>query len=705
MSLTGFFEPQSVAVVGASRQKGKVGHEILAGLIGGGFEGDIYPVNPKVDELAGLRCYPDLNSIGAAPDLVAVVVPAEAVPDVIRQCAQVGVKHVVVITSGFKEVGEAGRKLEEQIAQLARDAGIRMIGPNCLGLMVPAAKLNVSFGGPLPAAGRIGYFSQSGSLLAAIVDIARETGAGFSKLVSIGNKADVDELDVLKALGADEKTEVIAGYLETITDGDAFIREAERISHAKPILLMKSGETGAGARAASSHTGRLAEAERAYECVFERAGVIRCVSITAQFDYARILVGQPLPAGPGVAIIANAGGPGIMAADAAERCGLELAALGEDTKRKLSEKLPPAASVHNPIDVLGDALADRYEFSLGVALDDPAVDAALVLLTPHAMTQCRATAEAVVRVRRARPEKPVVACFIGSSRVADAIDVLRAGDIPYYESPEFAVSALKAMNDYSRWRRRPKRVVKLFPVNRRKVEKIVRRYVRLAQREVGEMEAREILEAYGFVTPKGLVATDAEQAANFAEQIGYPVVLKIWSPDIVHKAEVGGVRTGLTGGGEVMDAFDLMMYRIPKKRPDAQIVGVLVQEMCTNGREVILGMNRDPHYGPLMMFGTGGVMVEVLRDVAFYLAPLTGAEAKEMLLSTRTYHLLQGRPGEEGVDIDAVAEGLQRLSQLVTEFPQIQEMDINPYVVGPAGATPIAVDARISVEPPDRGGA
>jgi acetyltransferase len=729
MSLKPFFEPRSVAVVGASRREGKVGHEVLASLIRAGFEGPVYPVNPHADQIEHLRCYPDLKHIGQTPDLVVVAVPPKAVADAMRQCAQVGVKHVIVLTSGFKEVGEDGRKLEQQIVQIARDAKIRMLGPNCLGVMSPGGKLNASFGGPLPELGRIGYFSQSGSLLAAIVDMARATGLGFSKLVSIGNKADVDEMDVLKAYGQDAETRVIAGYLETIADGDAFLREAERIGHQKPILLVKAGETGAGAEAASSHTGRLADSRQARECVFERAGVIRCQSIKAQFDYARAFASQPLPGGPGVVIIANTGGLGIMATDAAERQGLQLAAFGDQTRQRLAGSLPAAAHWSNPIDVLGDALADRFEAALDIALDDPNVHSALVLLTPHAMTECDATAEAVARVaaRKSRPSagagqgpwaapqeavaagseasssagpprgKPILACFLGASRVEKAIAILRKHKIPCYDSPESAIATLKAMADYARWCSRPKRVVRLFPVNRRKVEKIISRHLRLNDREIGEMEAKEILDAYGFVTPKGLVATSSEQAASFAEQIGYPVVLKIWSPDILHKAEVGGVRSGLTSPQEVTDAFDLMMYRIPKKCPDAEILGVLVQEMCRKGQEVILGMNRDAHYGPLMMFGMGGVLVEVLRDVAFYLAPLTAEEAREMLVSTRTYQLLKGTPGREGVDIDAIAEGLQRLSQLVTEFPQIQEMDINPYVVGPEGTTPIAVDARITV--------
>ena len=705
MSLQAFFEPRTVAVVGASRRSGKVGHEILLSLLEGGFEGDIYPVNPRAENVEGLRCYPDLKSIGTAPDLVVIVVPARAVAPTMRQCGQVGVRHVVVVTSGFKEVGEEGRKLEQEIVQIARDAGIRMIGPNCLGIMAPPHKLNASFGGPLPEPGHIGYFSQSGSLLAAIADMARSAGVGFSKLISIGNKADVDELDVLEAFAADEEVRVIAGYLETITDGDAFIRTAERVSHDKPILLMKAGQTHAGARAASSHTGRLAGAQRAYEVVFERAGVVRCESIKAQFDYARALVSQPLPPAAGrlsspnagVVIVANTGGLGIMATDAAERQGLQLASFEEGTAEKLRDQLPPAANTHNPVDVLGDALADRFQSALVTALEDPNVTSALVLLTPHAMTQCTATAETVVAVASERRDKPILTCFLGASRVQEAIHTLRAGNVPCYDTPESAIAALKAMADYSRWRSRPKRIVKLFPVNRRKVETILNRNLRLGRREIGEMEARDVLDAYGFVTPKGMVATSGQQAADFARQIGYPVVLKIWSEDIIHKAEVGGVRAGLANAQEVMDAFDLMMYRIPKKCPDAHVLGVLVEETCRKGQEVILGMNRDPHYGPLMMFGMGGVFVEVLRDVAFYLAPLTADEAKEMLLSTRTYRLLTGEGNQEGVDLDAIAEGLQRLSQLVTEFPQIQEMDINPYVVGPEGTTPIAVDVKITV--------
>jgi len=698
MSFESFFNPQSVAIVGASQQKGKVGYEILKNMIDAGFEGQIFPINPNAQSIQGLDCHGDLESLGQTPDLVIIIIPAKIVPAIMQQCAKVGVKSVIIITAGFKEVGEKGRELEKKISQIARQAGIRLIGPNCLGLIVPANKLNASFGGKLPAVGSIGYLSQSGALLTAILDMANASGIGFSKLVSIGNKADVNELDLIRALAPDPNTKVIASYLESITDGDAFVREAEQISQEKPILLVKSGGTSAGAKAASSHTGSLAGSETAYECVFERAGIIRCDSIRSQFDYAQAFAYQPLPKGKSVAVITNAGGPGIMATDAIVQQGLDFAEMSEATVEKLATALPAAANCHNPIDVLGDALADRYEAALDIVLDDPNVDIVLVMLTPQAMTQEAETAEAIIEITRRKPDKPVLACFMGAEKVADAARILRKGKIPQIDCTQSAVATIRVMTDYVRWLARPKRVIKLFPVNRRKVEMIVQRHLRQGAREIAENESKEILEAYGFVTPKGSIATTAEQAASIAGQLGFPVVLKIWSPDILHKSDVGGVQVGLKSVKAVKDAFDLMMYRIPKKMPDAHILGVLVQEMCGGGKEVILGMKRDPHFGPLMMFGMGGTMVEVLKDVAFYLAPLTAEEAKQMLVKTRTYQMLKGVRGEEGVDIDALAEGLQRLSQLATEFSQIQELDINPYMIGPEGTTPIAVDARISVE-------
>jgi len=698
MSLETFFSPDSIAIVGASSQKGKVGYEILTNLIKSGYEGELWPVNHKADEIAGLKCYPDLPSIGKVPDLVLIIIPAKIVPSIMDQCVQIGVKTVVIITAGFKEVGEEGKQLEKQVARIARRGGIRFIGPNCLGIISTHDKLNASFGGDLPAEGGTCYISQSGALLAAIIDMAQDRGIGFSKLISIGNKADLNELDILEAMDKDPYTKVIAGYLESIEDGDLFAREAEQVSYRKPILLIKSGGTAAGAQAASSHTGSMAGGETAYEAVFIKAGIIRCKSITQQFNYAQAFANQPLPSDSRVAVITNAGGPGIMTADAIEAHGLEFATLSDETKTKLGEKLPAAANINNPVDILGDALADRYEFALDVVLDDENVDAVIVIMSPQAMTQSKETAKAIVKISQKHSDKTVMACFMGESKVKGGITVLQDGKIPQYKSPEDAVDTLQVMINYVRWRSKPKRVVKLFPVNRRKVEKIIEKHLRDGMREIGETEAKDILDAYGFATPHGSLATSPEHAATIAQQVGFPVVMKIWSPEIIHKSDVGGVKVGLRSIEEVKDAFDLMMYRIPRKEPNANILGVLVEKMVSGGVEVILGMNRDPRFGPLMMFGMGGTMVEVLKDVSFYLAPVTAAEAKQMLKSTKTYQMLEGVRGKEGVDIDALAEGIQRLSQLVTEFPQIQELDINPYLVGPSGTTPIAVDARMSVE-------
>ena len=685
-------------MVGVSHHKGKVGYEILANMIAAGYEGEIFPVNPQADTIEGLKCYPDLLSIGRIPELVVIIVPARIVPAVMRQCAKIKVKSVIIITAGFKEVGKEGRELEKQIVQIAKQAGIRLIGPNCLGVIAPANKLNASFGGKLPAEGTVGYLSQSGALLAAVLDMANANGIGFSRLVSVGNKADVDELDVIKAFGEDPHTKVIAGYLESISDGNAFVNQAEAISHEKPILLMKPGGTKAGAKAAASHTGSLVGDDTAYECVFERAGIIHCDSLKSQVDYIQAFANQPLPAGTNVAVISNAGGAGIMAADAIERQGLDFATLSNDTMAKLASNLPAAASLQNPVDVLCDALADRYEFALSVALDDPNVDIALVLLTPQAMTDPTATAEGVVKIAQRKPGKLILACFLGASKMEEGTRILREGKIPCYDSPETAVNTIKVMAEYVRWRSRPKRIVELFPVNRRKAETTIEKHLRHGTCQIGEVASKEILEAYGFAIPKASVATTSEQAANIARQLGFPVVLKIWSPQIVHKTDVGGVKLGLESPEEVMDVFDLMMYRIPQKLPDAEVLGVLVQKMVKRGKEVILGMKRELQFGPLMMFGMGGTMVEVLKDVSFFLAPLTASEAKQMLVNTKTYQMLSGVRGQEGVDIETIAEGLQRLSQLVTEFPQIKEVDINPYIVGPKGTTAIAVDARMTLE-------
>lgn len=697
MSLDKFFNPSSVAILGASREKGKVGYEILANIIRGGYKGAIYPVNAKADKIEGIPCYPSLKAIGQPIDLVIIVIPARFVVAAMQECVDIGVRAVIIISAGFKETGPAGKELEDQVVAIARQHGIRVIGPNCLGVMSTASKLNASFGGDLPAEGGIAYLSQSGALMAALLDLAAAQKIGFSKLVSFGNKCDVNELDVIQALEHDPQTTVIAGYLENIIDGTAFARIAEGISRRKPILFMKSGGTAAGARAASSHTGSLAGGDTVYQCLFERTGIVRCPSIQHQFDYAQVFSSQPLPQGHRVAVVTNAGGPGIMAADAIEREGLIFAKLAETTMKTLAANLPPAANVTNPIDVLGDALADRYEFALNTVLDDPGVDIVLVLLTPQAMTQCAATAEAIIRIQKQKPQKPILACFMGAAKVAASIQVLRQGGIPQYSSPESAVKTIKAFADYAAWRRQPLRVIPTLPANREAVRALLKSYLDRGLREIGETDAKKVLEAYGFLTPKSALATTAEAAVAAAETIGFPVVMKIVSPEISHKSDVGGVVVGLADADAVRASYRTLMTEIPKKRPEARLEGVSIQQMCRRAQEVILGANRD-RLGALLMFGLGGIMVEVLRDVTFALAPITEAEAHRMIENTRAYRLLTGIRGKPAVDIEAIVRALLQLSQLITDFPQIKELDINPFAVGLPGETSVAVDARISVE-------
>jgi acetyltransferase len=693
-----FFSPGSIAIVGASPKKGKTGNAILSALLRGGFPGKIFAVNPNEKQIMGIPCHPDLKSIGQTPDLVIIATPARVAVSLLQQAADLNVKAAVVITSGLKEANRNGAHMEETIARIARLSGIEVIGPNSIGLLSPPTRLNASFAGDLPRPGKIAYFSQSGSVMAALIGIAGTMDLGFSRLVNIGNKAHLGELDMLDAFLEDPGTSVIAGYLETFDDGDHFIRQAERISREKPILLVKAGVTAAGAKAALSHTGRLTHSDKAFDCIFERAGVIRCASLKHQLDIAHAFASQPLPQGPNVAIIASAGGAGIMATDAIEREGLKLAALSSTTTATLAKELDNALNINNPVEFIGDQLAHGYELALRHVLADPGVHIVLVMLTPHLLTQCAGVVQAVARAAGQDIAKPILACLLGGKRLEKEITVLRGAGIPQFDFPEKAVAAIKAMVNYSTWRSRPQRVIKLFPVNRRRVEKIIERHLKNGAYEIVDIEVKTILRAYGFVTPEGMVATSPEQAVNIAEQIGYPVVLKVWSPGIIHKTEVGGVKLNLTSEEAVRDAFDLMMYRIPKIRPGVDIPGIMVEKMCSGGQEVILGMNRDHRFGPLIMFGMGGRLVEILKDVAFHPAPMTAEEAREMLIKSRTYSILTGIKGEKGVDIDAIAEALQRLSQLVTEFPRIKELDINPFVIGPEGTAPTAVDATIILE-------
>ncbi len=688
--------PDSVAVIGASRTKGKVGHEIFANLVEGKYKGKLFPVNPSADEILGIKCYPDLPSCNATIDLAIISIPTPLVKQSVTDAIDCGAKAIIIITAGFKETGAEGAELETEIAAICRRADVELLGPNCLGVINTHHSMNASFAKHMPAPGGISVFSQSGALCTAILDMAAARHMGLSKLVSMGNKADLCETDFLTTLADDPETKVIVGYLESIVSGDDFIKSADIATSKKPVVIFKSGVTQAGVKAASSHTGSLAGADIAYGAAFKRSGVIRAETYEALFDYATAFAMQPLPKGNRVAIITNAGGPGIMAADAVELSGMQIGTLAGSNATALAEKLPSAASVGNPIDVLGDADPERYTMAVEAAIADDSIDAIIVILTPQAMTLPAETARGIAECSKGT-EKPILVSFMGGEDVMPGRDELVAANLPDYTSPERAVSALRAMVEYADWLRRPPRIIVRFPVNRRRVTRIINRHVRTDQLQVGEAAAKDILRAYDFNVPPGQLAPTVEEAMDIADKIGYPVAMKVASADIIHKSDMGGVKLNLGSAEAVRDAFDLMMLRITQKLPTAKIDGVYVETMCKKGREVILGMTRDPQFGPMLMFGLGGIFVEVMKDVTFHIAPITQEEALQMLQSTKSYSLLTGVRGQASVDINAIATSLQRISQLVTDFPEIEEMDINPFIVGKMGEDSIAADARITL--------
>lgn len=694
--LASLLSPRSIAVIGASHTPGKVGYIVLDNLIKSGFRGPIIPVNPKSTEILGLPCVARLQGADVCPDLAVIVVPSAGVLAVADDAIAAGVGALAVITSGFRESGAEGCALEKELGERCAAAGVHLLGPNCLGVINTSIHMNASFAPQTPTAGGISVVSQSGALCAAILDLAKTRGLGLAKVISIGNKTNLAEADFLRVLAEDPQTKVIACYLESITDGDAFIRAAEATAAIKPVVVLKAGVTGAGARAASSHTGSLAGGAQVYAAAFRRAGVIPAYNFEALFDITTALAMQPLPKGNRVAIITNAGGPGILAADASEQLGLTVAPLGAEIADRLRPQLPPYANVGNPIDVLGDATPQRYVVAINAALDDDDVDAIITILTPQAMTRPAETAEAIIRSYRGN--KPILAAFMGAHDVADARRAFVAADVPDYATPDRAAVALKAMCDYAAWRVRPPRVVTRIPVNLARVNEIITGYGNAGLTQAREADAKSILREYGFDTMAGGAAESAAEACALAESIGYPVVMKIMSPDIVHKSDVGGVKLSLWSRQEVLDAYDLMMLRIARRMPEARLSGVQIERMAPAGREVILGMTRDPQFGPVLMFGLGGVFVEVMKDVAFYLAPISAADAREMLSSTRSFALLEGARGQAPIDLDAIVLGLQRISQLAVECDAISELDINPFIVGVPGTAAVVADARMTLQ-------
>ncbi|MCL4534501.1 MAG: acetate--CoA ligase family protein [Bacteroidetes bacterium] len=695
-----FFSPQALAVIGASRHEQKLGFTVLNNIIQGQFRGKVYPINPSATEILGLRCYPNVQSVPKSVDLVVIVVPRDVVIEAVRDCTAAKVKGAIIITAGFRETGPEGAEKEREVVRIARAGGMRVLGPNCLGVIDTNSHLNATFAAVPPLRGSISLMSQSGALCTSILDWARRESVGFSRFVSVGNKADIDEVDLLEALAGDQRTRVVVGYLEGISRGQRFMEVAGELSKKKPIVLMKSGTTAAGQRAVSSHTGTLAGSDAAYDAAFKQAGVIRAPSLESLFDFAVAFARQPVPTGRRLAIVTNAGGPGIMAADACERQDVSLASFTAETIERLRAGLPAAAGVYDPVDVLGDARSDRYRLAMEAILADPNADAVLVLLTPQAMTDIEETARVVVEAA-AQGRKSIAASFMGGDEVAPGIKVMHSGRVPNYPFPERAVNALATMMDHREWQQTPPEQLVRFEVDGARVREVLDGALKDGRRALADEEARGIIAAYGLRIPRSLLATSAGEAVAMAEEIGYPTVMKIASPDILHKTDLGGVRVGQRTAEEVRLAYNLLLENANHYAPGSRIWGVTVQEMVPKGRETILGVSHDPQFGHLMMFGLGGIYVEVLRDVVFRVAPIAPSNARAMVRGIRSHALLSGVRGEKPADQDAIVESLLRLSQLVTDFPEIAELDVNPLVVFETGQGATAIDCRILLKPAD----
>ncbi|MCA0354284.1 MAG: acetate--CoA ligase family protein [Chloroflexi bacterium] len=691
------FAPQSVAVVGASPDPSRLGHRVLKNVIDNGYKGRIYPIHPTASAVLGQTAYPSVAAVPADVELAVLVIPPQHVLNVVEECGQKGVRGLVVITAGFKEVGGEGVKLEHQLVEIVQRYGMRMVGPNCLGVIDTVSDLNASFAALMPADGEIAFMSQSGAVCTAILDWSKEANIGFSRFVSLGNKSDVDEVALLQAWGNDPQNKVILAYLEGISDGPGFIQAAREVTKRTPVIAIKSGTTAAGTRAISSHTGSLAGSESAYESAFGQSGIIRARTMEQLFDFALVFAYQPLLTGSRIAIVTNAGGPGIIATDAIERAGLQMAEFTPTTISHLQANLPATANVYNPIDVIGDAKADRYRIGIQAALTDPNVDAVLVLFTPQAGSEAEATVEAMAELS-ANQSKPIVASFMGAYSIKPALKLLNQYKIPNYEFPERAVSALEAMWQHRRWREQPAMTYARFDVDKAHVRELFAQVREAGRVELGEIEAREVMAAYGMRLPDSRLSRSPEEAAEIAKEIGFPVVMKISSPDILHKSDIGGVRVGIADPQAASDSYELIAYRARKFSPNARIWGVLVQEMARKGREVLVGVSRDPQFGALIGVGMGGIYVEVLKDVVFRLAPLSREEVREQLRAIRSFPLLQGVRGEQTADLEAVEDIVLRVSQLVSDFPEIVEMDINPLVVYNRGEGVIVLDARIILQ-------
>jgi len=696
-SLDVLFRPGSVAVVGTSRRPGTIGYQILDNLIRHGYAGVVYPVNPAAEAVHSIRAYPSVSAIPGPVELAVVVVPKEHVLSVARECGEKGVRGLVVISAGFKEVGPEGAAREAELMEVVRSYGMRLVGPNCMGLMNTDAdvSLNATFAPTMPPRGPLSFMSQSGALGVTILDYAAELGVGIRQFVSVGNKPDVSGNDLIEYWEDDPGTRVILIYLENFGNPRRFTRIARRVTRKKPIVVVKSGRTGAGARAASSHTGALAGADLATDALLAQCGVLRAQSVEELFDIAMALEGQPVPRGGRVAIVTNAGGPGIIIADALEAAGLEVVELTQETQARLRAILPSEAAVRNPVDMIASATSETYRKALGIVLADPEVDAAVAAFVPPLGIRQVDVAQSIVAARRAGPDKPLLAVLMGREGLPEGKAELHEAGVPAYTFPESAARALAALHRYRLWLDRPVQEPEAMDLDDVRVETILDGAIAGGRDALSEPEALALLAACGIPVVDHVLARTVDEAVDAAAALGGRVVLKVVSPQVEHKTDVGGVRVGVEGADEVRAAWRDIHDRVGTAEPDAVIEGILVTRFMEGGRETILGMHLDPGFGPVLMFGLGGIYVEALRDVAFRIQPVSAQDAREMIRSIRGHRLLEGVRGEPPVDEDALVEAVQRLSRLVGRHHRIAELDINPFLAFPHGG--VAVDARIRI--------
>ena len=697
------FRPENVAVIGASERVGSVGRTIMWNLISNPFGGTVFPVNPKRPNVLGIKTYPSVGEIPADVDLAVIVSPAPTVPGIIRECADAGVPGAIIISAGFKEVGPEGARLEEEVLAEARRGRMRIIGPNCLGVMAPNTGLNATFAGAMAQPGRVGFLSQSGALLTAILDRSFRENVGFSAFVSVGSMMDVGWGDLIYYLGDDPKTHSIVVYMESIGDAKSFLSAAREVALTKPIIVIKPGRTEAASLAAASHTGSLTGSDEVLDAAFRRSGVLRVNTISELFNMAEVLSKQPRPKGPRLTVVTNAGGPGVIATDALISNGGELSEVSPETMEKLNGFLPAPWSHNNPIDILGDADPERYAKTLETAAADPESDGLLVVLTPQDMTDPTATADALAPYARSTG-KPVLASWMGGPDIAAGTSILNGAGIPTFDYPDTAAEAFTNMWRYTDNLRgiyqTPQLAAGDDEINRDRAEEIVSEARNSGRTLLTEYESKELLGAYGVPTVETRVAQSADEAAKHATDIGYPVVLKLHSETITHKMDVGGVRLGLADEDEVREAYSGMEASIKEHFSGDDFIGVTVQPMVKlDGYEVIVGSSLDPQFGPVLLFGSGGSLVEVYRDRALALPPLNTTLARRMMERTKISEAFAGVRGRDPVDTDSLEKLMVRFSQLVVEQPWIKELDINPLLASPERL--LALDARVVLHDPD----